>query len=254
MKTSLLTANRVYAIKTDTYSQEAPVLLIESVMWKCEDTWGRWDGAERGFKARTYTRAAKGDRAGRGASTHSTFSLVGLPVLKAAVWSGRFTSTGDEAIVTEPSAMFHQALAKMNLQALFAEGCDGRKPEGVHFSMTVSVTLADGSTEPVTVTLEYLRPQVFQSLWIDYVEEKRKGDLARADYETKKAERQVENDKTAFEIISRTDTLLGRPTTYKYNGERYDLHRKSTGISTTYEVSEELLLKLLALAEKESAS
>lgn len=256
MKTSELSANTVYAYKERPSSWAShPAFLVETALWKWADTWGNWGGSETRTQARVWTRAKKGERPGSSAYFHASSWQIGIPLLVVEASDYRFSSEADNEIVTAPGAILQLALAKMNPLGLFAEGHDGRATGDIKTWTEVQVYLADGSTEMVTVSLKLVRPQSIQKEWSAYVEEARKAAVAKVDYETKRAERQAENDKTAVEIVRRTTALLGdeREASFTLTGERYDLRRDGSGISTTYQVSESVLLKLLALAEKGSS-
>ena len=132
---------------------------------------------------------------------------------------------------------------------------DGRQTETIQTGTRVEVDLAGGGTEEIKVTLELVRPQTIASTWSEFSKEAEAEAVRKVESDTLKAQWKAENDAVAFDVSSRLAQLLGEPTGgYDFRSERRDCHRTSTssGRSSTYAVSEETLLKLIALAEKAS--
>jgi hypothetical protein len=115
----------------------------------------------------------------------------------------------------------------------------------------VPVQRADGKTVSVCVDLEFVRPQTVITEWSQHLLNKRAEELQKAENEQKRAEKRAKSDAIAQDITSRVTTLLddADEAPYTGTGERWDV-RRTISSGTTYEVSEEILLKLLALAEK----
>lgn len=113
--------------------------------------------------------------------------------------------------------------------------------------------MSDGSTQSFVVRLEFVRPQTLIQEWNSYMADKKTAIERSAAFEAERAEKQRRENLRASSIRNKVDALLGAPDSYDENVERPDLHRKSVSTGNTYEVSEETLRRLIALAEKGSS-
>lgn len=246
MKSSSLTVNGIYATKKGSYASVRPALVLDKKNWVSREQWVDSPTGGPRLKTRVYTPAEKGDRASAGSYRSST--EVGIPVLRISKDGYYWSETTDSnlRIVDQPDVILQKARLAMNTDAVFSTG------EGsMSTSAAIAVRTFDGELDTVSVHLEFFRPQSFIASWADHVEEARKLSLKKVEWEMAKAERQAKSNATSQDIMSRVSKLVDHPNNYTLSGERYDLRRKA-GSTTTYEVSEEMLLKLLALAEKGS--
>lgn len=256
MKLGELEDKLIYAYRPRTSDSSAqPAKVVEATLWRRDEVWANWDGSDKRTKETVVTRAKKGDRAGRSdAWTHKNWA-IGVPVLVIEEGDHRWHSAGVQ--FTElPFVIFARAWEQMNPDKILDEDHDGRFSFTKKLSSrtTVDVPMSDGTTQSVTVRLEFVRPQTLIEKWNPYIAAKKETAEQERIVKDQQAERRRRSNLTASSIRNKVDALLGSPGQYDHNAERLDLHRKSssTGISTTYEVSEETLLKLLALAEKGS--
>jgi len=238
----------VYAHRKNSYSSPYPVLVLEQALW-----------TEGGNSAqRTLRRAEKGARAGR-SSSWSNHRVTGIPVLTMQTSAERFRASAEEdyRIVESPRELLVQAVEKSGIMELVdsGESVFGQDPQGRTYRKTrtsVSAHLVNGEEYEIDVELELVRPQSIESDWDTYLVEAEKAALAKAERDKDQADARAENDAVAQNIAARLDALIDNETGYNIRGERYDAHRQhsSSGISTTYEIKQSVLLKLLALAEK----
>jgi len=253
MKLAELEDKLIYAYRPRTSEDVArPAKVVEPKLWRRDEVWGYWDGAEKRTKQTVVTRAQKGDRAGRSDSWSARSWAVGVPVLIIDEMDYMWVSAKTR-IMELPFVIFAKAWAQMNPHKLVEEGHDGRFTGDISARTTVEVPMSDGSTRSVKVTLEFVRPQALIDGWNSHAARKKEQAEQEILHNEAESRRRAQNNLVASEIRNRVQNLLGEER-LSSRGERYDLHRKDTssGISTTYEVSEETLLKLLALAEKGS--
>jgi hypothetical protein len=251
LKTAELAKGLVYAVKertTDSY----PGLLLEKGLWREKDEWGNWNGAEKRFKARIVRRAPQGARAEGYKGWGRDYEKTGLPVLllKATEWD--FSKHArDNQIIESPLEILERARDNMGVMALVAEDYDGRSTDTKRKSVTLQVQTVKGVAREVVIELELVRPQQVLSQWGPYVKAQTREREARQNHQAENARLKAENDADAARIKELADILLGQESSTYLNGERYDLHRRSAySISTTYEISQDSLMRLLELAEK----
>lgn len=261
MKTAELRTEATYALRESSYSATYPVMVLEQALWTKRDDWFTAEDC-RTVQRRIILREKKGARAGR--RDGYLYSRTGVPVLKLGVSDHRFLSSAspEHQIVDSAHDLLARALEKIPVMDLVDSGRsvvdeddEGRK----HYRLktTVEARYADGETREVEVSLALVRPQALIDGWDSHLGQAEKEALAEAERERDMAELREASDKRAWNIRDRVTALLedGDETRYNSRDERYDVHREQTssGFSTTYQVSESVLLKLLALAEKGSA-
>jgi hypothetical protein len=163
-------------------------------------------------------------------------------------------TTAQVKIAELPYLIFAKAWHQMNPDRLVEEGHDGRfTTDAMRSTSTVEVRMSDGSTQSFVVRLEFVRPQTLIQEWNSYMADKKTAIERSAAFEAERAEKQRRENLRASSIRNKVDALLGAPDSYDENVERPDLHRKSVSTGNTYEVSEETLRRLIALAEKGSS-
>ncbi len=248
MKTADLNTTTVYMHRKGQYSSESPILVLENRNWTEQDT----QVLVGGGKKRVIQRAEKGARVGSSNSTWR-YKKTGIPVLKLNVgeWSFREDADDESRIIDSPDVLLqealkiHEALSLVDTdQNVFN---DGKKYRRVH----VDARYADGQIQQVTVEFELVRPQDIHTEWATWMEENKAERLRQAEWNRQKAERQQTATQQAQDLTERVTVLLGDEPRYDHNGERYDLHRKHMS-GQTYEVSYELLAKLVQMAERSS--
>lgn len=253
MKTAdLKTDGIVYMHRKGQYAYERPVLVLEARNWTERDSYVTVDGERK--KIREIHRSEKGTRVGRGQG-YVNYKLTGIPVLRLNVseWDFREDADGDSRIIDSPlellreAAELHDALALVDAETdVFSGGKSYRR-------VSVDARYADGQIRSVSVEFDLVRPQDLHKEWDVWVAEQAALRLQEAEWAMQRAEKQNKAVTEASEITRRVDALMGSAERYDHNGERYDIHRKnSTG--STYEVSHELLVKLLAMAEGSSTA
>lgn len=256
MKLTELEEGLIYAYRPRTASSHAqPAKVIEPKLWRQDEKWDHWDGEPKRTRKTVVSRARKGDRAGRSDAWHASSWAIGVPVLVIEAEDYMWIPGEVRTHFTElPFVIFSRAWKAMNPHKLLEEGHDGRFTGEIHARTTLDVPLSDGSTRSVSVRLEFIRPQALISKWNPYIANKKEQAEQEAAFKKEQANLRGRNNLMAASIRNRVDALLGEGR-HDDLGERTDLHRKptSTGISTTYEVREETLLKLLMLAEKGSS-
>jgi hypothetical protein len=265
MKTAELREMSTHALQEKSWGSTYPVLVLEKVLWTEKNEWfPKADGSGR-EERRVLCRAEKGARAGTGGVGYrSGYRKTGIPVLKLCAPDYSFKSSADPEYCIGDTAedLLTRAMEKIQIldlvdseQSVFTT--DTERGSRRKTQTTVMAQYADGHTGEVAVELELVRPQAILSDWTEHLEAAEKEAVAKAELEREKAERKAKNDKTAWSIRDRVTALLDDADTQRYNShdERYDLHRQwiGGGLSTKYEVSEGMLLKLLELAEKGSA-
>lgn len=258
MKLSDLVSDVVFAYRPRTSDSSAkPALVVEDKLWRYDEVWNNWDGAEKRTRQLVVTRAKKGDRAGSSNGYSSRNWRCGVPVLvideEDYMWS---PERGERQLAYTAQEILTKAAEEMNPFKLVEEGYDGRFKEGwVVARKTFQVATAGGQTKGVTVTLEFVRPQTLTKQWAPHLKAVLREEQEQAEYKARLARMKTANDDTANRIRNRIDNIVGPADHYDSHGERYDARRKhtSTGISKTYMVSEEILLKLLALAERSNS-
>lgn len=252
MKTADLSTDLAYLSHKGKHGSKRPVLVVETRLWVERDVWRMIDG--KNTKVRLVRRAEAGARVGTGRSSSYDYKLTGIPVLRlnASEYNFRDDGSPENTIVDSPKDLLaealklHDALDLVDTQTpVFQEGKKYRR-------LSVDARYADGQVRSVEVEFDLLRPQDIHQEWGAFIESERARLLQEAEWARAKAERQAKANEQAYSVSSRVTALLGESTLgYDHNAERRDLRRKS-GSSSTYEVSHELLLKLLALAEGSS--
>lgn len=257
MKLSELAADSIYAYRPRTSDDSAkPALVLEDKLWRSEWKWNNWDGAEKRTRQTVFSRAVKGDRAGSSSAYHANSWTCGVPVLIVNAEERFWMETrGDNRLLWGPFEILARALDEMDPFKLVEEGHDGRVRDGIKARVELAVPTFSRETQKVVVTLELVRPQTLVRDWKDFFAAAEKRAKEDADFKKRQQAMKAHNDQMAASISARVSTLLGEAEHYTNDGERYDVRRKptNTGISKTYQVSEEVLLKLLALAERSSS-
>ena len=253
MKLIELADKGIYAYNPRTSDRHAqPAQVVEAKLWRRDEKWGNWDGAEKRFKQTVVSRAVKGDRAGRSDGWSATSWAIGVPVL--VLNAGEYMWTDAKVKIAElPYLIFAKAWHQMNPDKLVEEGHDGRFTEESPSRTEVDVRMSDGTVQAFTVTLEFVRPQAILQDWNPYLTEKKAAIERNAAFEAERAEAKRKRDLVAMSIRTSVDALLGPAERYDNESERRDLHRTSVSTGNTYQVSETTLLKLLALAQKGSS-
>jgi hypothetical protein len=251
MKTAELSTDLAYVLRKGEHGSSFPVLVIETLLWVERDVWRMINGTNT--KVRVVRRAEKGARVGRGTSTYD-YKLTGLPVLRlnANQYDFRDGANPEDQIIDSPKDLLAEALKLHEALDLVDSDTpvfqDGKKYRRV----SVDARYADGQVRSVTVEFELVRPQDIRQEWGAFIDDERARILQEAEWARQRAERQASSNEQAYGISSRVTALLGEPANgYDHNAERRDIHRK-LNTSSTYEVSHELLVKLLALAEGSS--
>lgn len=258
MKTSELTAKATYAYsERPSYGSTYPALVLEKVLWTEKDAWYRDDEGKR-VSRRHLVRAEKGDRAGTKSGWGRDFKKTGIPVLKLDLSDWHFGVDNEQPtrITDTAPELLVKGAEQLKLMELVdsGESVFGQDEEGQSFRKTktkVVAHTADGGEITVTVELELVRPQTLLLIWHEHVEAAERGRKARAEHVQKQNEKKAASDTMARDIASRLDALLGADKSHTHGGERYDAYRRDAYHGgTTYLVDQDLLLKLLALAEK----
>lgn len=254
MKTNELTEMAVHAHRENTYSYgESAVLVLEKALWTEKDDWFPQGEGLPSRTLRVVNRAEKGVRPGRGVRGYSRmYKTTGIPVLMLkGLHTHDFLPDAHDQVIDTP----HQLLVEALKQIHPMQWVDSGNPIPSERSAEVEVHYVSGKVKKAQVEFTVVRPQTITSKWNDRLEEMRREKLQKAEWARQKAEKKAASVAKAQEIVARVDKLVGDVARYDHNGERYDLHRKhsSSGVSTTYEVSQELLLKLIEMAEKGSA-
>ena len=171
---------------------------------------------------------------------------VGIPVLvlnhSALRW---FSDQEDEhRIVTPPGDALNRVADEIRLE----DTQDLQTPESRLHTMKVSLTMATGRLIEADAQLMLVRPQHLIGPWSAELKEQdanRQAHLARVSEADKIRTRA---DLLDHQISDRLDRLLGAVPRREYNGLRPDVVRlRGAG---EFQVSEELLLRLLELAER----
>jgi hypothetical protein len=253
MKLAELADKAMYAYRPSTSDNRAqPAQVVEARLWRRDEKWDIWDGEPKRTRQTVVTRAVKGDRAGRSDGWSATSWAIGVPVLVLDARDYMWT-TAQVKIAELPYLIFAKAWHQMNPDHLVEEGHDGRFTKEFPAKTDVEVRMSDGSTQSFVVRLEFVRPQTLIQEWNSYMADKKTAIERSAAFEAERAEKQRRENLRASSIRNKVDALLGAPDSYDENVERPDLHRKSVSTGNTYEVSEETLRRLIALAEKGSS-
>lgn len=254
LKTADLAKDLTYATKERFSGTAYPGLLLEKVMWCEKDEWANWDGAENRSRARI-VRRAPGVRAEGHQGWGRDYQKTGLPVLVLKLTDWNFTEGAkDNQVVESPASILERARDAMNVMGLVADTFDGRPTATTRKSITIRVQTVKGIARKVVAELELMRPQQFLSQWGPFVKAQAREREARKAIAEAVAKRKDEGERQAYDFSRRITELLGDEENARYtdSSERYDFHRKWTGDGTsrTYEVSADVIEKLLALAEK----
>lgn len=254
MKTADLAEGYTYAFVERSTSDVKAALLLDLALWWDGDQWANWDGGEKRTRARVVRKAPKGSRVARSKSWGDYFT-IGLPFLVLEVWDFSFSErAGDDRITEDPHAILERARDAMNVMDLVAENHDGRSTERIHSSITLRVPTAKGVARKVTVSLMLARPQQISTGWTTHVETAEREAAAKAATAKRFAEAATKSRAQGQDFVSRITALMGDGDTVRYDhsDERYDFHREwtSSGMSSTYQVSAEVIARLLDLAEK----
>jgi hypothetical protein len=253
VKTADLAQDLIYAVTERLSSTPSVGLLLDTVLWRESDEWGNWDGASARTRARIVRKAPKGARVEK-SSGWRDFYRNGLPVLVLKVIAWDFSErAGDDQIVESPASILERARDNMNVMGLIAEDHDGRPTATTRRSITIRVQTAKGAARKVTAELELMRPQQVVSQWGPYVKEHARQAAAKAAIANSLAEASAQSVAQAQGFVERLNALLGdEKGPRQHQGERYDFHRKWTSgnVSSTYEVSADVIARLLDLAEK----
>lgn len=257
MKLAELVEGLVHAYRPRTSDSSAQAaLVLEQKLWMREDKWANWDGAPTRTKQTIVRRASKGDRAGRSDNYTARSWVCGVPALiidgSEYLWT---PARGERQLAWSPAEIFERALSQMNPFKLISEGHDGRFSDDIRPRMAMDVPTVGGDTDKVHITLELIRPQTLLKQWGPYFKGVLRDQQEKATYEVRLDQMRKANDALAADIQSRADSLVGPAESHTSDGARIDLRRTETktGISKSYVVSEEMLLKLLSLAERSSS-
>jgi hypothetical protein len=258
VKTADLTPGQTYAVNERFTGATRAGLVLDKALWRESDEWGDWDGAEKRTKARIVRKAPKGARIER-SKGWGDYSRTGLPVLVLDEWDFSFTERAEgEQITEEPHSILERARDAMNIMGLVAEDHDGRSTDTTRRSVTIRVQTAKGVARKVTATLTMLRPQQIIAGWTEHVEAEAREAAAKAALARTFGEAKRKSVAQAQDFVTRVTALMGDGDTVRYNhsNERYDFHREWTsgGFSSTYEVSADVIARLLDLAEKGASS
>lgn len=246
MKTSDLNAGSVYAMRTRQHEAARATMVIARDMWRARRT---YLGNSNDFIVEVAPKGTRPERSAYGWSGNR--ATAGIPCLVIENTEDAWKSYDDGLALTEdPKVILVRAAEQFDAIALLGTFDANALPKR---STKVTTKRADGLKVEVLVNVRLLRPQDLIQLWDSYVIEQAEAKVAKAKQAEAHAERKKENDQQAYEISDRVTTLLGPPISgYNYASERGDLYRthKTGVISTTYEINQATLLRLLELAEK----
>lgn len=261
MKTADITPLATYALREKSYGSTNVALVVENVLWVEKAEWfPKADGSGR-EERRILRRAGKGSRAGSGSNWGRAYSKTGIPLLKLSSSDYMFMNGTDveRRIVDTAHELLTRAMEKLQLldlvdsgQSVFFVNDEGQTRRKTR--TTVQARYADGHTGEVSAELELVRPQAILLGWDEHLKAAEKEAVRKAELDQRRSEAKAESNKTAWSIRDRVGALLDDVDQQRYNphDERYDVHREWTGsgFSSKYEISQDTLLKLLALAEK----
>lgn len=258
MKTADLAQDLTYAVSERLSSTPSVGLLLDTVLWRESDEWGNWDGASARTRARIVRKAPKGARVEK-SSNWRNFYRNGLPVLVLKVTAWDFSEGArDNQIVESPASILERARDTMDVMGLVAEDYDGRSTATTRRSITIRVQTVKGAARKVTAELELMRPQQVVSQWDPYVKREAEETATKAAIARQMAEARDQSVAQGQDFVTRLTALMGDGDSVRYNAsdERYDFHRKWTSgnVSSTYEVSADVIARLLDLAEKGATS
>lgn len=253
MKTAELASGLIYATKDRPSLLNAhPSLLLDTALWRTEDAWGNWDGAKERSKRRIVRKAPQGARVETNTSWGFDYRKTALPLLVLKVCAWDFSErAGDNQIVESPASILERARDHMNIMALVDEDHDGRVTESIRHNISIRVETVKGVARKVEVELELMRPQQILSQWGPYAKQEAREAEAKEAAAKATAERKNQATEQSKSLSARLNTLLERDTTQRSGFRR---QWTSSGTSTTYEVSAEIIERLLDLAEKGSIS
>lgn len=248
MKTSELVIGSIYAqcrrrdmYETDTYA----VMVLDTKLWRMGNEWT--DGPEGGrVKKFSFRPAPKGLRAHEG-DYRNDYRATGVPVLKLDTSAYRWNSTirDEMALVDTADSILRKAAEQLGIeQASDAEGFHDSR------STTVAVTMRDGSKGGVRVVLDTVLPQTVQGAWTSYLKERDRLLQVAQEQAIRKA-KEADLRRTAQSgIKARLDALLGEEKSSPWSSTENRFDVRPSGKDFT--ITEETLLRLLALAEKGS--
>jgi hypothetical protein len=255
VKTADLTPGQTYAVTERLSSTPSVGLVLETALWREKDEWANWDGAESRSVARIWRKAPKGARVEGRQGWGRDYQKTGLPVLVLkSVGAYDFSErAGDNQIAETAQDILERARDNMNVMGLVAENHDGRRTDTTRRQIVIRVQTVKGTARKVTAELELMRPQQIASLWAPFVKREAEQAATKAAMAKSFAEASAQSVAQGQEFTARLSALLGdEKGPRNASDERYDFHRKwtSTNISSTYEVSADVIARLLDLAEK----
>lgn len=240
MKTNEIEAGSVYAISDRLSSLPMPGRVVEARLWtRRYSRHGQPD----------IVRSEKGERAGRDGYGGQIGKMVGIPTLViGAPWDNWTMGNRNESgrILTSPEVILNAAYKFMNVLG-YVDHTDGAS----QVSCQVPVETETGEARRVTVALKFCQPRAILKDWDSFFSEQEAERVEQAELRRAHDTRVAEAQETAQQVALRVDKLLG-DSSKSFTGERYDvcLKRTSSGLSSTYEIETDTLLKLLDLAEK----
>lgn len=241
MKTSDIVVGKVYAQKNRPSMFFAyPVLVLAKDLWQVNSN----------FAGVTMVRkAAPGEKAGTtksGWTYGRNVETVGIPILRLAVENRDFWESTQIERRISSNVNVEEILGKardtMGVLGLIADDHDGRPTKENRVGMTVEAAMADGSTDELRVDFDVVRPQQIIGGWAEYLtasEEEFRESLRRAERQREIAAERRDAD---LDIISRAETLTDMDSSC-------EPHR---GIDGWFQISREMLTKLVEAAEKGS--
>ena len=253
MKTADLSTGQAYATTERLSATPRPGLLLDRALWQEKDEWGNWDGASARTSARIVRKAPKDARVGTNSNWRRGFWRNGLPVLVMQATAWDFSeSARDTQIVESAQDLLVRAQDAMGVMDLVSEGHDGRVTATIRRKIVLRTKTVKGAARKIEFGLEFLRPQQITGGWTLHAEQDERERAAKAAIAKTLAESKARSTDQAQGFTNRLSALLGDDKPRNIQNERYDFHRKwtSTGTSSTYEVSAEIIEQLLALAEK----
>lgn len=256
MKTADLAKGQTYAVTERLSSTPSVGLVLETALWREKDEWATWDGADTRSVARIWRKAPKGARVEARQGWGRDYQKTGLPVLVLkSVGAYDFSErAGDDQIAESAQDILERARDNMNVMGLVAENHDGRRTDTIRRQITIRVQTVKGAARKVNAELELMRPQQINSLWAPYVKREAEETATKAAIARQMAEARDQSVAQGQDFVTRLTALMGDGDSVRYNAsdERYDFHRKLTSgnVSSTYEVSADVIARLLNLAEK----
>jgi len=260
VKTADLLQDQTYAVVERFSSIPSVGLLLDKALWREKDERDTWDGTSSSTRTRprTVRKAPKGARIEKSQGWGLTYEKTGLPVLVLKLGAYDFSERAKSNQITESAkTLLERARDTMNIMDLVAEDHDGCVTATIQRSITIRVKTVKGTALKIPAELELMQPRQLTSTWDAYTERKVREDAAKVAIVQSLAEATARSAEQAQGFVTRLTALMGDGDNVHYNasGERYDFHRKwtsdnSSNSRSTYEVSADIIARLLDLAEK----